>query len=167
MTYLEEGNLRIAKGGALRCYKFDDERQTARGMKAVDFIFEFDDCYWFIEFKDPDDPRARKESRDKFFGKEIDIELAIKFRDTFLYRWAEGGDEAQGKKAIRYLVLFTGLDSGQRIRRMESLRNKLRDSDCCPKSWKNILLDECAIFDMEEWNKRFPDNPVSRLSESV
>ena len=63
-------------------------------MKAVDFNVERTDSYLFIEFKDPQDPRAKAQARKEFSrnfkrGK-LDEDFKYKYRDTFLYEWAAG-----------------------------------------------------------------------------
>ena len=63
MTTLTEGNLRITFPRGTRARKFDEpETHGLSCMKAVDFIVEETDRILFIEFKDPDDPRATEAS---------------------------------------------------------------------------------------------------------
>ena len=75
-------------------------------MKAVDFIVERSNCYLFIEFKDPQAPRATGRPQQQIFiqdfqsGK-IDTDFICKYRDSFLYEWASG----RATKPIHFLVL--------------------------------------------------------------
>ena len=68
MTTLTEGNLRITFPGDMNVRKFDspESHGLTHCMKAVDFIAEHDHRVLFIEFKDPDHPRATDGDREKF-----------------------------------------------------------------------------------------------------
>lgn len=68
MTFTE-GTLQIDIADAVDGRKFDGEDHGLNCMKAVDFIVELEDSYLFIELKDPDDPEAAPERREKFIEK--------------------------------------------------------------------------------------------------
>ena len=60
MTTFNEGNLQITFPDNMNVRRFDDpEIHSLAQMKAVDFIVEDGNRAQFIEFKDPDHPRAR------------------------------------------------------------------------------------------------------------
>ena len=96
MTLLAEEDLQITLPNGVMGRKFDDE--TVHGlshcMKAVDFIVELTDRIIFIEFKDPDNPSAKPKDRTAFITKvlsgNLDGDLTTKYRDSWLYEWAEG-----------------------------------------------------------------------------
>ena len=96
MTTLTEGNLRITFPGAMNVRKFDspESHGLTHCMKAVDFIVEDDDRVLFIEFKDPDHPRATDEEKERFVESfrsgRLDEDLKYKYRDSLLYEWASG-----------------------------------------------------------------------------
>ena len=95
MTTLREGDIEIGLPSGAQGRKFDDNAVhglSHAGMKAVDFIIEEDDRIVFVEIKDPDDPSADEGSRSRFVAQvrqgELDLDLARKYRDSFLYEWA-------------------------------------------------------------------------------
>lgn len=106
MTVLTEGDLQITVTNAASARKFDDaSHRLSHCMKAVDFIVELPDRYLFIEFKDPQDPKAPTETADadleRFSAGQLDKNLIYKFRDSFLYELASG----RADKPVDYLVL--------------------------------------------------------------
>lgn len=106
MTVLAEDGLQVTLPSGVAGRKFDDE--TSHGlsycMKAVDFVVELEDRIYFVEFKDPENPNAKpKDSAaflKKFMSGAIDSDLKTKFRDSWLYEYAEG----RAKKPIYYLA---------------------------------------------------------------
>ena len=75
-------------------------------MRAVDFVIELDDCYRFIEIKDPQNPGAPVGTDARYaqtlLSGGITDELKYKYRDSFLYEWASG----RADKPVDYLVLI-------------------------------------------------------------
>jgi hypothetical protein len=166
MSEVTEGNLQISVTGALNVRKFDDDSHgLSHCMKAVDFIFEFPDHYLFIEFKDPDAPNIPPLARAEFVrGVEEgqrDEELKLKYRDSFLYEWASG----RANKAIYYLVLIAqhDLSPGDMVRRTDALERILPLRLPGAVSWTNPIVAGCGIFNIDAWNRNFPDYPVTRL----
>ena len=110
-TFTEE-DLELEIRRVVDARKFDDSPShgLSHCMKAVDFIVERTDSYLFIEFKDPQDPRAKAQARKEFSGNfkrgKLDEDFKYKYRDTFLYEWAAGRVE----KPVDYLILIA-LDS--------------------------------------------------------
>lgn len=128
MTTLIEGNLRITFPPGAMARKFDEpETHGLSCMKAVDFIVEENDRILFVEFKDPDDPRATVASRDDFIRQfssgGLDTDLKYKYRDTFLYQWASENIE----KPIHYWVLVASqnLTTVDLTRRTDALKREL------------------------------------------
>ena len=128
MTSFIEDDLQITFNNVREARKFDDASHGLNNcMKAVDFIVELDDRYLFIEFKDPQNPRARKKDQQKFIQQfqtgQIDEDLKYKYRDSFLYEWAAG----RVNKPIYYFVLVAldSLDTAYLSRRTDELRGKL------------------------------------------
>ena len=166
MTTLTERNLRITFPRGTRARKFD-EREThgLSCMKAVDFIVEETDRILFIEFKDPDDPRATKARREKFIEKfssgGLDADLKYKYRDTFLYQWASDKID----KPIHYWVLVAAknLTTLHLTRRTDALRREL--PLCGPPSggWRRPIVTDCMVFNLHTWNKYLQHYPVERV----
>lgn len=166
MTILTEGNLQIVVKDAVAARKFDDAGHgLSHCMRAVDFIIELPDHYRFIEFKDPQHPDAPAQAAvdylSSFQSGLIDEELKYKYRDSFLYEWAAG----RADKPIDYLVLIAldtlsepALSTGKT--RLEQ-KIPLRGPGLIP--WPRPILRGCGVFNLDSWNRHFPDYPVTRL----
>ena len=165
MTVLRERRLQISVSGEVNARKFDDEstHRLSHCMMAVDFIVEFDDRYVFIEMKDPQHPDARLNNQQTFIQNfqsgVMDKELATKYRDSLLYEWASG----RAKKPIDYFVLcaWEQLDSAQLGQRTDGLRRELPILGPDGKPW--LIARDCGVFNVESWNRRFPQWPISAL----
>ena len=146
MTLLREGDLEVEFVDANNGRKFDEEYGLSHCMKAVDFIVEFDDRYLFIEFKDPQHPRATEESRNEFVdgfkGGQLDYDLKYKFRDSFLYEWASG----RAEKAIFYFVLIAVDDLSARdlSARTDALRRALPVFGPDLNPWTRPIVSGCC-----------------------
>jgi len=85
-------------------------------MKAVDFVVE-----------ESDRPNANPDQREAFLNELVsgdrDDDLVRKYRDSFIYRWAENTAE----KPIGYLVLVAAsrLDAAMLLIRTEELKRRL------------------------------------------
>lgn len=166
-----KGDLKIEVKSVVNAWKFDEPSTHGLNhcMKAVDFIVERPNCYLFIEFKDPQAPRAMGQNQQTFIqdfqsGK-IDEDLKYKYRDSFLYEWASG----RAGKPIRFLVLvalnsLTTTDLGIRT---DALKKKLPLQRSNPGPWRRPFVQSCNVFNLKTWNQHNKDLPVSRLSLSV
>jgi len=166
MTTLTEGNLQIIFPAAAKARKFDDASHgLSHCMKAVDFIAELKDRYFFIEFKDPHKPGVPQKERDeyvkKFLAGNIDEDFKYKCRDTFLYEWAA---ERVGKP-IHYLVLVAidTLTDAELLARTDDLKRKIPLSGPASGVWKRSFIAGCAVFNIAAWNKHMSAYPVSRM----
>ena len=129
MTVLTEGNLQITIRNAVSARKFDDDQShgLSHCMRAVDFVVELNDCYLFIEIKDPQHPAAPARETDRFarsfLSGELDDELRFKYRDSFLYEWAD----ERADKPVDYLVLIAldSLDPSNLLDRRDQLQRML------------------------------------------
>lgn len=65
MKTLTEGNLKISFPDDAKARKFDDSKThgLSHCMKAVNFVVEDKHRIYFIEFKDPEKPDVKKETR--------------------------------------------------------------------------------------------------------
>lgn len=166
MTTLIEGNIEITFPATAKARKFDDASHgLSHCMKAVDFIAELSDRYYFIEFKDPHKPgvppKQREEYVKKFLAGSIDEELKYKYRDSFLYEWAAGRVE----KPIHYLVLVAidSLTDADLLARTDDLKRKIPLSCPISGSWQRSFVASCAVFNIAAWNKHVSACPVSRI----
>jgi hypothetical protein len=168
MTSLAEGDLQIALPAGAAGRKFDDgaTHGLSHCMKAVDFIVELDERILFIEFKDPDHPAAQPRDRNTFLTKilsgGLDSDLKTKYRDSFLYEWASG----RVTKPIYYLVLIgaSSLSEAELLARTDALRRQLPALGPGDKPWKKPFVAGCGVMNIETWNEKLPQFPVSRLS---
>ena len=83
--------------------------------------------------------------------------LKHKFRDTWLYRWAQG----KADKPVRYLCLLT-LDSAMLSVRSKELRQQLPVGLAGP-NWSGALAQSCVVLNLERWNANFPKWQAARL----
>lgn len=160
---LREENIEFNFSDAIGGYKFDDASHgLSYCMKSVDFIVELQDSYLFIEIKDPSNPNARSQDVEKFKQKkcksgELCNDLKTKFRDTFLYKWAEKTQD----KPIYYLCLIT-LDDASLLTLNDNLKKHL-PIEGVPQSWSRSIAKACHMLNIETWNKNFPKWQVTRL----
>lgn len=168
MTVLAEGDLQISLPAGAAGRKFDDGaiHGLTHCMKAVDFVVELEDRILFIEFKDPENPSAQPHDQKKFLQQllsgNLDADLKIKYRDSFLYEWASG----RATKFIYYLVLIGAsvLTEADLLARTDALKRQVPVLGPGDKPWKKPFVAGCAVMNIEAWNKALPQYPVSRLS---
>ena len=162
MSVFTEGKIRIEFPDELIVRKFDargKHQLLDRGMKAVDCVVDLPDRLLFIEIKEPQDEKALENQSGR--------DLSRKFRDSFIYEWAEGR-AGKRERPIVYIVLV-GLDEvtpGALTRRTDQLRWWLPESGPSGKPWKRPLVAACMVMDLVNWNrheltKKFP---VARVS---
>lgn len=163
----KEEDLQIEIKSATRARKFDDSSHgLSHCMKAVDFIVERPDCYLFIEFKDPQKPGSNISSqgnfKKRFLRGSLDQSLKYKYRDSFLYEWAEG----RAQKPIDYLVLIAldSLTAADLLARTDDLKRKLPLQKSKSNPWPSPFVRNCAVFNISSWNSNFSDLTVTRLS---
>jgi hypothetical protein len=167
MTVLREKTLELTLPHGVHGRKFDDSNHgLSYCMKAVDFIVEEPDRVLFIEFKDPDHPRADPKDRESFLKELLsggkDDDFVRKYRDSFIYRWAEKGDE----KPIVYFVLVATscLDEAMLLARTEELKRKLPVEGPASGVWQRQIVARCGVFNLETWNRHLPQYPVTRVT---
>jgi hypothetical protein len=169
MTVLAEGDLQLTLPATATGRKFDDE--AAHGlshcMKAVDFIIELPDRVLFVEFKDPENPLAHAKDRAafvrKFLSGQLDADLKTKYRDSWLYEWAQG----RMQKPVIYLVLLgaSGLSDADLLARTEALKRQLPMNGPGDRPWPQAFVTGCAVLNVAAWNKALPQLPVRRVSQ--
>ena len=166
MTVLAEDDLQISLPAAAKGRKFDDEvtHRLSHCMKAVDFIVELKDRVLFIEFKDPENPKAlAKDSAaflNQFLSGQLDTDLKTKYRDSWLYEWAAG----RTKKPIIYLVLIGAgtLSDAELLARTDALKRQIPVTGPDDQPWKKPFVAGCAVMNLVAWNKALPQILVSR-----
>ncbi|WP_133251653.1 hypothetical protein [Zavarzinia aquatilis] len=167
MMVLAEDDMQITLPAGITGRRFDDE--TSHGlshcMKAVDFIIELEDRTIFIEFKDPENPKAKKKDSNaflkKFLSGTIDTDLKTKYRDSWLYEHADG----RAKKPIYYWVLIgaSTLSDAELLARTDALKRLIPMSGPDDRSWKKPFIAGCAVMNLAAWNKALGHMPASRV----
>ena len=166
MTFsFNERDLQVIFNDVINAHRFDGSYHgLSHCMAAIDFVVELPDRFWFIEFTDPDHPRAPMENRqsfmDAFTGTELDEELKRKFRDSFLYEWAAG----RADKPVYFAVLIAmeSLTEDNLLAKAEDLKRKLPVYG--HNSWVRPIVHDCVVLNLASWNEQFPDFQVSRQS---
>lgn len=170
MVSLVERDLHLEVEGAIGAWKADDQQNhpLSHCMKSVDFIIEWQERYWFVEFKDPQHPEVeegkRQEFLERFLRQCLDEDLKYKYRDSFLYEWAAG----RVRKPVLYLVLIAAdtLETPLLQTRSDELRRKLPVHGQGAGEWRHPIAEDCLVFNIQEWNRYMgPCAQVSRLSE--
>lgn len=169
MNELIERDLKVTLPIGVAARKFDDATHgLSHCMSAVDFIVELDDRTLFVEFKDPDNPKAVEknnsaETIDKFLSGKLDADLYYKYRDSYLYEMASG----RASKPIYYLVLIgaKALSDAELLTRTDELKRKLPELGVNGKAWKKPFVAGCAVMNLHAWNKILPMYPASRVSQ--
>jgi hypothetical protein len=156
MATLRERELLLTLPPGAHGVKYDTQsRPLQHCMKAVDFVVETNNAIYFFELKDPDNPKADPGNRAAFIedirsGK-LDEDLKYKYRDTFLQHWAE----KRVNKPVRYIVIIalSSLNAPELMNRTDALRRKIPCPNEEPKSWKQSIITDCFVFNIETFNK--------------
>ncbi len=157
---------------ALDAYVFDEKdsaKPTFHGapMKGVDIVAEFEEAYIYVELKDYDDPSVydvasaanddeRKARQDSF--KWLKNYLKYKFRDSHLYRFAEGKVD----KPVHFICVLT-FDNALNSRMLNELKRELPVGKK-PKRWTQALAKSCQVVNLDKWNEAFPQWPATRIA---
>ncbi len=143
----------------------DTTKETFHGapIKAVDIVADFKDCSVYVELKRFENPSGYNASlaihdrettaRVKRFV-ELKESLKYKFRDSYLYRYAEGKTD----KPALYVCLIN-FDAALSLTLQKSLEKELPVGKASPR-WKKALADSCQVVNIDMWNKHFPKWPV-------
>ena len=160
---------------ALSAFIFDETDKTkatfhGAPMKAIDIMVELEHNYLFVEVKhydniaefkidSHDDAETGKRKTD--YHKWLKNYLKYKFRDTYLYRYAE--DKAD--KPVHYLCLIN-FDSALNVALNKNLKRELPVGKASAR-WHKKLCESCQVLNQAEWNKAFPKWPVKRIVNGV
>jgi hypothetical protein len=125
----------------------------SHAMKAVDLVVELEHDYLFIEVKDFHSPDDYKNG--SYFN-HLKKSLKYKYRDSFLYRWAENKVD----KPIRYLCLLT-LDNALITRMNKEIRKQLPTGQPIDR-WKRPMAHSSLVLNKNRWNENFPKWQVQK-----
>lgn len=157
---------------ALHAFVFDEKdsrKPTFHGqpMKAVDILVELTEAYLFIEIKNYDDSEAYnflsvsdegelKKRQDGF--KWLKNYLKYKYRDTYLYRYAE--DKVD--KPVHYICLLNFDNALNNVMR-KALQKELPVGKAS-SHWKREIASSCQVMNLQKLNENFPKWPASCIT---
>ena len=127
----------------------------ATSLKAVDILAEGEEHWYYIEVKNFYDPALYGQDCSEKQLREI---LKYKFRDTYLYRYAEN----KIAKPIIYICLLVNLENPLCTRMRKTLLNELPIGRPTPR-WQFELVQNCIVVNIDRWNKNFPNWPVHHV----
>ncbi len=167
---LEERDLRFDFSDIVDPIKFDQPCRTLPNyhdkpnMPRVDFVIEDDDIIYFIEVKDPADPRSNEQNLRSFLESVINGELIEtlfkKYWNSFVFRWAENCLS----KHVAYLCVIT-LEESMTVQLTEELNTKLYNLRNMSSRWRKNPLINCQVLSFDGWNSNHPQWPAVRISE--
>lgn len=172
MTVVIADGFEFRFSDALDAYVFDEKdssKPTFHGapMKGVDIVAEFEDAYIYVELKDYDDPSVydvtraiddnERKTRQEAF-KWLKNYLKYKFRDSHLYRFAEGKVD----KPVHFICVLT-FDNALNSRMRNELRRELPVGKKSSR-WTQALAKSCQVVNLDRWNEVFPKWPATRIA---
>jgi len=128
----------------------------SHALMAIDLLVELEDVYLFIEIKDFFEPE-KYEEKEAF--KHLRDVLKNKYKDTWLYRWAEN----KINKPIHYLCLLS-LENGLNTRLTKELRIQLPIKSINDR-WEREIATNAIALNLERWNQAFPKWQVTRINQ--
>ena len=157
---------------AIDAYVFDEKDSTkptfhGAPMKGVDIVAEFEDAYIYVELKDYDDVSAYDVTRavndDEIKSRQQGFKwlknyLKYKFRDSYLYRFAEGKVD----KPVHFICVLT-FDNALNSRMVSDLRRELPVGKKS-RRWTQALAKSCQVVNLDKWNEVFPRWPATRIA---
>lgn len=165
--FLTEGQLKFDFSNAIQAFKFDEVDQNspyyhgvAHCMKAVDFIVERENDWLFVEVKDygvqnQSNPTNLNKSEKR---KKLLDSLVGKYKDTFLYRWAEGKID---DKPVHYVCLVELNDDALILNLMHALKQRLPIGSAAQR-WQGEIVKSATVVNINKWNAHFSDSLVMR-----
>ena len=171
---------------------FIADKPQYNGLSAVDFIVETEECFLFIEVKDPLNPKGAKHGNsgisEKFKEQLQPRSIATKFKDNLLLELAKG---KTFQKPIVYIFILE-LDAAQRRKIFEEIHNdknkgkdkkakeKIKDVDAVKEGYDNANNqipkfegDEFSavkeaifekILNIKDFQKKFPQFKVISIN---
>jgi len=155
----EESGFEFDFSNSISAYKADN--LSYQGLSLIDFIIETDNEYLFIEVKNPDNRKARPESRKEFLedikNKEYSLKMAVKFKDSLLKELATG--KIFSKPIVYIFILeYKSFDARQRGKIYEQINGHIPAfKEAAYTSVKNIKF---ILYNRDEFIKNYAFNVV-------
>lgn len=152
---------------ARNAYKFDQTDKLSphyhgvNCMKAVDVMVEFPNYDLFVEIKEP---YTLENKVCATCGNKINTltwlknNIIKKYRDTFLYRYAEG----KADKPITYICLVD-LDSKLLLTLKKNIQKELPVGIANKNRWNRALVEKIIVVNIEAWKRNYPDWSINRV----
>jgi len=139
---LREGEIEIDFTGAIEAWKPEDRDLELQGMSKVDFIAEYQNCYWLVEVKDFQTTKKLTKYEAK-----IKEDWVPKARDSYTYLHLMAKDT----KPINYIVIAEGVDKRYFPALMKYLENRiLKEAD---EPWQRRYIKQSFVMDIAEAGK--------------
>lgn len=174
MKTVDSDGYQFAFSDALTAFKFDSKKKSdpnyhCAPMKAVDVIAEFAKAYVFIEIKNfknvarYDESTATSSAGRKIKNKALNSlkeDLKYKYRDSFLYRYAE----SKADKPIHYICILNL--SPSLLYGLEKILSKELPVGLVDPRWQTSLAESCIMVNESMFNSMFPKWSMSPLPAS-
>lgn len=166
-----EGDLYFDFSKAIQVTNFDrsgmGHHLSVYKLKAVDFILEDKETYYFIEVKDPNNPKIplahQEKNKEEFLKDNLSKKLLKKFEDSLFFQSMDTGIP---NKKFLYIILLC-LNNIDVTVHFPTLKDELIATNPIliggKKGWKKGF--DIIFLNLELWNKYFPKYPVVRLSD--
>jgi hypothetical protein len=170
-----ENDLYFDFSKAKSAFKLDQSGHDGHGLsnffKSVDFVVEWDNQFWLIEVKDPENgkiPARYKNEKQREFKSDIQSDKLIekhlfpKFRDSLIYLSL---DQGIPKLPLRYISLI-GLESLEPAE-LSALKSALWDKEWMKgpvRGWAKSFDVQC--MNVSQWNRLLTQCPITRISQS-
>jgi len=129
------------------------DAETCQGLKAVDFIVEDNDCIYFIEIKNYEQPKAPKKNRIHDYimltnkDTAFPLEMGMKIKDSLLRRYAQA--KSFSKKIVFLLIIkFSFLSPNERRRIYERVSGYIPTGLNGYPAFSNISFEMPQIDDL-------------------
>lgn len=161
MPIVNEIDLSFNFSNSIFAEKIDETLYSSTSLSLVDFfVSDQSNKYRLIEIKDPDIPTATNPNsfKSKLISGELITSLSRKIRDTIFLLSSQ--NKINNNNNISYIVLISMqiLDPALILTKQDELRKKI------PLGHTNDIIKSCVILKVDAWNRRYPDDNITRLS---
>ncbi|MFM5425238.1 hypothetical protein ACET8S_20735 [Aeromonas veronii] len=169
-----ENDLYFDFSKAVSAFKLDEDGKDGHGLscflKSVDFIVQWENQFWLIEVKDPENgkiPAQHRSHQLKSFKNDLESNTLIekhlfpKLRDSLIYLGMNNGIP---NISMRYICLIAVGSLG--VAELSGLKQALWNTEWVKgpaRGWSKNFDIQC--LNIEQWNKHLKNCPITRISE--
>lgn len=161
MAVVQEIDLEFNFSTSISAIKIDETLFSSADIKSADFFVKYPDHIKIIEIKDPDVPGASNPRGilEKMRNGKLSSSLAGKIRDTIFILKAQGNNVDK----VEYITLISmaALQPAQLLALQDEVRRKIPLNNT---TFLNDSLSKCIIVNLNQWNRLYPDSPITRIS---